>query len=162
LIVYHLDKTVTGQLAEIGLKPRDITRVAISHTHGDHIGNVRLFPDSMILMPRAEHSWINSGNGPNDNVNRLMALARELLGTPKNLQLLTVMPMCSEMGASFWLLRQGTPPAASRCWSISRIPDSSSFRRRRPLGREFREKHRSCPQYRQGNNQSLLWKKSDG
>jgi len=88
LIVYHLDKTVTGQLAEIGLKPSDIGRVAISHTHGDHIGNVRLFPDSAILMQRAEHSWINSGNGPNDNVNRLMALARELLGAPKNLQLI--------------------------------------------------------------------------
>jgi len=88
LIVYHLDKTVTGQLAEIGLKPSDIGRVAISHTHGDHIGNVRVFPDSAILMQRAEHSWINSGNGPNDNVNRLMALARELLGDPKNLQLI--------------------------------------------------------------------------
>jgi len=88
LIVYHLDKTVTGQLAEIGLKPSDIGRVAISHTHGDHIGNVRLFPDSAILMQRAEHSWINSGNGPNDNVNRLMAMARELLGAPKNLQLI--------------------------------------------------------------------------
>ena len=33
LIVYHLDKTLTDQLAEIGLKPRDIARVAISHTH---------------------------------------------------------------------------------------------------------------------------------
>jgi len=88
LIVYHLDKTVTGQLAEIGLKPSDVGRVAISHTHGDHIGNVRVFPDSAILMQRAEHSWINSGNGPNDNVNRLMALARELLGDPKNLQLI--------------------------------------------------------------------------
>src|SRR5580692_10184253 len=30
----------------------------------------------------------NSGDGPNDNVNQLMALARELLGTPKNLQLI--------------------------------------------------------------------------
>jgi N-acyl homoserine lactone hydrolase len=88
LIVYHLDKTVTGQLAEIGLKPSDIGRVAISHTHGDHIGNVRLFPDSTVVMQRAEHNWINSGNGPNDNVNQLMALARELLGIPKNLQLI--------------------------------------------------------------------------
>jgi N-acyl homoserine lactone hydrolase len=87
LIVYHLDKTLTDQLAEIALKPRDIARVAISHTHGDHIGNVGLFPNSAILMQRAEHSWINSPNGPNDNVNQLMALARELLGTPKNLQL---------------------------------------------------------------------------
>jgi glyoxylase-like metal-dependent hydrolase (beta-lactamase superfamily II) len=88
LIVYHLDKTLTDQLAEIGLKPRDIARVAISHTHGDHIGNMDLFPNSTILMQRAEYSWINSRNGPNDNVNQLMALARKLLGTPKNLQLI--------------------------------------------------------------------------
>jgi glyoxylase-like metal-dependent hydrolase (beta-lactamase superfamily II) len=30
----------------------------------------------------------NSPDGPNDNVNQLMALARKLLGTPKNLQLI--------------------------------------------------------------------------
>jgi N-acyl homoserine lactone hydrolase len=87
LIVYHLDKTLTDQLAEIGLKPRDIGRVAISHTHGDHIGNVSLFPDSTIVMQRAELSWIHSRNGSKDNVNQLMALARKLLGTPKSLQL---------------------------------------------------------------------------
>lgn len=88
LIVYHLDKTVTGQLAELGLKPGDITYVAVSHTHGDHIGNVRLFPDSRILIQRTEYSWIHSADGTNDNVNRLMALARKLMGTPKYLQLL--------------------------------------------------------------------------
>jgi N-acyl homoserine lactone hydrolase len=88
LIVYHLDRTLTDQLAEIGLKPRDVARVAISHTHGDHIGNMGLFLNSTVLMRRAEYSWINSGDGPNDNVNQLMALARKLLGTPKNLQLI--------------------------------------------------------------------------
>ena len=88
LIVYHLDRTLTDQLAEIGLRPRDIARVAISHTHGDHIGNMGLFPNSTVLMQRAEYSWINSGDGPNDNVNQLMALARKLLGTPKTLQLI--------------------------------------------------------------------------
>src|SRR5215813_9979414 len=88
LIVYHLDKMLTDQLAEIGLKPSDITCVAISHTHGDHIGNVSLFLNSTILMQQAEYSWINSRNGPNDNINQLMALARKLLGTPKNLQLI--------------------------------------------------------------------------
>jgi N-acyl homoserine lactone hydrolase len=31
---------------------------------------------------------LHSPDGPNDNVNQLMALARELLGTPKNLQLI--------------------------------------------------------------------------
>jgi N-acyl homoserine lactone hydrolase len=88
LIVYHLDKTLTDQLTEIGLKPSDVGRVAVSHTHGDHIGNMGLFSASAILMQRAEYNWIHSPNGPNDNVNQLMALARELLGTPKNLQLI--------------------------------------------------------------------------
>jgi N-acyl homoserine lactone hydrolase len=86
LIVYHLDKTITDQLAAIGLKTIDITCVALSHTHGDHIGNVRLFPNSTILIQRAEYAWISSPDGPNDDVNQLKALARELLGTPKHLK----------------------------------------------------------------------------
>jgi N-acyl homoserine lactone hydrolase len=88
LIVYHLDKSITDQLAAIGLKPDDISYVAMSHTHGDHIGNVNLFPNSTILMQRAEYTWISSPDGPNNNVNQLKALARKLLGTPKNLKLL--------------------------------------------------------------------------
>src|ERR1700751_3558230 len=88
LIVYHLDKTITGQLAEIGLKTSDITYVGLSHTHRDHIGHVILFPNSTILMQRAEYTWINSPDGTNDNVNQLKALARKLLGTPKKLRLL--------------------------------------------------------------------------
>ena len=88
LIVYHLDKTLTDQLAAIGLKTIDITYVALSHTHGDHIGNVSLFPNSTVLMQRAEYAWISSPDGPNDNVNQLKALARKLLGIPKHLKLL--------------------------------------------------------------------------
>jgi N-acyl homoserine lactone hydrolase len=88
LIVYHLDKTLTDQLAAIGLKTIDITYVALSHTHGDHIGNVRLFPNSTVLIQRAEYAWISSPDGLNDNVNQLKALARKLLGTPKHLRLL--------------------------------------------------------------------------
>ena len=89
LIVYHLDKTLTDQLALIGLKTVDISYVALSHTHGDHIGNVRLFPNSTVLMQRAEYAWISSPDGTNDNVNQLKALARKLLGgTPKHLKLL--------------------------------------------------------------------------
>ena len=88
LILYHLDKTITGQLAEIGLKLPDVTYVAISHTHGDHIGNVTLFPDAEILIQRTEYEWIHGGNGPNENVNQLMALARRLMGNPRNLRLI--------------------------------------------------------------------------
>jgi N-acyl homoserine lactone hydrolase len=72
LIVYHLDRSLTEQLAGIGLKASDITFVAISHSHGDHIGNVLLFPESKILMQQAEYNWIHSSDGPNDNVNQLM------------------------------------------------------------------------------------------
>jgi N-acyl homoserine lactone hydrolase len=88
LIVYHLDRSVTSQLAAIGLKPRDVGRVAVSHTHGDHIGNVVLFSHSTIVMQQAEYSWIHSPDGANDNVNQLMALARKLLGKPRHLQLI--------------------------------------------------------------------------
>jgi N-acyl homoserine lactone hydrolase len=56
-IVYHRAKTLIAQLAEIGVKPADITYVAISHTHGDHVGNVGLFPASTILMQGAEYEW---------------------------------------------------------------------------------------------------------
>ncbi|WOH56821.1 MULTISPECIES: N-acyl homoserine lactonase family protein [Bradyrhizobium] len=87
LIVYHLDKTITGQLADLGLKINDITYVVLSHTHGDHIGNVGLFPNSKIVMQRAEHKWIYSPDGANNNVNQLKALARKLMGKPKDLQL---------------------------------------------------------------------------
>jgi N-acyl homoserine lactone hydrolase len=88
LIVYHLDRTLTEQLATIGLKPDDVTYVALSHTHGDHIGNVRLFANSTVLMQRAEYEWISTPDGPNDNVNQLKALARKLMGNPKHLKLL--------------------------------------------------------------------------
>jgi glyoxylase-like metal-dependent hydrolase (beta-lactamase superfamily II) len=51
LIVYHLDKTLA-----IGLKTVAITQLALSHTHGDHIGNVRLFQNSTVLMQRTEYA----------------------------------------------------------------------------------------------------------
>jgi glyoxylase-like metal-dependent hydrolase (beta-lactamase superfamily II) len=88
LIVYHLDRSLSEQLSSINVRPNDIGRIAISHTHGDHIGNMGVFPNATILMQRAEYQWIHSANGSNDNVNALMALARKLLGTPKHLQLI--------------------------------------------------------------------------
>src|ERR1700730_17072793 len=47
-------KTLAAQLVEIAVKPADITYVALSHTHGDHVGNVALFPSSTILIQGAE------------------------------------------------------------------------------------------------------------
>ena len=50
-------KTLAAQLAEIGVKPADIAYVAVSHTHGDHVGNVALFPSSTILIQGTEYEW---------------------------------------------------------------------------------------------------------
>jgi glyoxylase-like metal-dependent hydrolase (beta-lactamase superfamily II) len=43
-IVQSRTKTLANQLAELGVKPADLNYIAISHTHGDHVGNVNLFP----------------------------------------------------------------------------------------------------------------------
>ncbi len=107
-----LDKTITGQLAAIGLKPSDIAYVALSHTHGDHVGNVSLFPTSTVLMQRAECAWISSPDGPNDNVNQLKALARKLLGTPKHLKLLDGDTDVFGEGSATFVSRPGHTPGS--------------------------------------------------
>src|SRR5436190_20795986 len=43
-------KKLAAQLAEIGVKPADVTYVAVSHTHSDHVGNADLFPTSTLLI----------------------------------------------------------------------------------------------------------------
>ena len=53
-IVARRTKTLAAQLADINVAPDDITYVALSHSHGDHIGNVKLFSRSTFLMQQAE------------------------------------------------------------------------------------------------------------
>jgi N-acyl homoserine lactone hydrolase len=50
-------KTLAAQLGELGVQPSDIKYVAVSHTHPDHIGNVELFPQAMLLVQKAEYEW---------------------------------------------------------------------------------------------------------
>jgi hypothetical protein len=40
------------------------TCVAVSYTHGDHIGNVELFPQAMLLVQKAEYDWPGANNAP--------------------------------------------------------------------------------------------------
>ena len=54
---WRLQRTLASQLEEIGVKPADMKFIAASHTHFDHIGNVDLFPQSMLLMQKAEYQW---------------------------------------------------------------------------------------------------------
>jgi N-acyl homoserine lactone hydrolase len=56
-ITYRRAKTLAAQLAELGVKPADVTYVAVSHTHGDHVGNLGLFPTATILIQGAEYEW---------------------------------------------------------------------------------------------------------
>jgi len=47
-------KTLAGRLEELGVKPADIEFLAVSHTHPDHVGNVSLYPTSMLLVQKVE------------------------------------------------------------------------------------------------------------
>jgi len=60
-ITQRRTKTLAAQLTEIGVKPAEITYVAVSHTHGDHVGNVGLFPSSTVLIQGAEYDWAMAG-----------------------------------------------------------------------------------------------------
>jgi N-acyl homoserine lactone hydrolase len=47
-------KPLAARLAEIGYAPVDITYLALSHFHWDHVGNANLFAGSTWLVPKAE------------------------------------------------------------------------------------------------------------
>jgi glyoxylase-like metal-dependent hydrolase (beta-lactamase superfamily II) len=56
-IQWRRPKKLETQLADLGVKPDDIKFMAVSHTHPDHIGNVELFPKTMLLVQKAEYDW---------------------------------------------------------------------------------------------------------
>ena len=56
---WYRPKTLASQLEQLGVKSADIKIVAVSHTHPDHVGNVEMFPQSMLLVQKAEYEWPN-------------------------------------------------------------------------------------------------------
>jgi N-acyl homoserine lactone hydrolase len=62
-------KTLIGQLEQIGVKPSDIKAMGVSHTHPDHIGNVELFPQTMLYVQKAEYDWPGPNGAPRFNPN---------------------------------------------------------------------------------------------
>ena len=56
-VTWKRPKTLASQLEQIGVKPEDIKGMAISHTHPDHIGNVEMFPNTMLYLQKAEYQW---------------------------------------------------------------------------------------------------------
>ena len=53
---YILRKPLRVQLSEIGVDPKQITHVAFSHTHGDHVGNGNLFSNATLHIQQAEYA----------------------------------------------------------------------------------------------------------
>ena len=47
-------RTLTSQLAQVGYAPADITYLALSHFHWDHVGNSNLFAGATWLVRKSE------------------------------------------------------------------------------------------------------------
>jgi N-acyl homoserine lactone hydrolase len=57
-------RKLAAELAEVGVQPPDITFVAVSHTHPDHVRNVELFPAATLLIQKAEVDWAFAAGKP--------------------------------------------------------------------------------------------------
>jgi N-acyl homoserine lactone hydrolase len=63
-VTWHRPKKLSAQLEQLGVKPSDIQGMAISHTHPDHIGNVEMFPTTMLYVQKAEYDWPGADKAP--------------------------------------------------------------------------------------------------
>ena len=63
-VTWRRPKTLEAQLDQLGVKPADIKRIGVSHTHPDHIGNVELFPQATLYVQKAEYDWPGTNNEP--------------------------------------------------------------------------------------------------
>ncbi len=125
-------KKLATQLAELGVKPADITFVAVSHTHGDHVGNVDMFPTSTLLIQKAEVDWaFAAGKQPPFKRDRPMKLLNgdldvfgdgsiTLLSTPGHTpghQSLLV-----HLGKAGWIVLAGDLAHFKDNWDNDRVP----------------------------------------
>ena len=63
-VLWRRPKTLAAQLDQLGVKPSDLKGMAVSHTHPDHVGNVELFPTTMLYVQKAEYEWPAANNQP--------------------------------------------------------------------------------------------------
>ncbi|HUA55806.1 MAG TPA: N-acyl homoserine lactonase family protein [Candidatus Sulfotelmatobacter sp.] len=56
-IVLKRSRTLVSELAQVKVTPDAITYVALSHNHGDHTGNAKLFPHATFLVQKAEYDF---------------------------------------------------------------------------------------------------------
>jgi N-acyl homoserine lactone hydrolase len=76
-------RTLMSQLAEIGVKPSDIGYLALSHSHGDHVGNLDAFAAATLVVQKAEYDWPGPDGKPRFNPTQKVIKAegdRDLFG----------------------------------------------------------------------------------
>ncbi|MEO1474804.1 MAG: N-acyl homoserine lactonase family protein [Pseudomonadota bacterium] len=67
IFTVSMEFTLTDQLAELGLSPRDIEYVSISHSHFDHSGQAGQFPNSIWLVHADEYALMFPPDAANDD-----------------------------------------------------------------------------------------------
>lgn len=63
-LVATLDKTIAEQLAQLGVKPEQVTVVAVSHMHGDHAGQAKDFPGAKLIVGKGDFELTKEKNDP--------------------------------------------------------------------------------------------------
>lgn len=65
---FGMRSLIAGRLESLGLSPKDISILLITHTHWDHTVNYTLFPNAEIYIGRVDMEWaLNQPNG-DDNI----------------------------------------------------------------------------------------------
>jgi N-acyl homoserine lactone hydrolase len=62
---FTVDRPLLPQLAAIGYTPADITYLALSHYHGDHVANANLFAGSTWIVQQGDRDAIFAPRDPN-------------------------------------------------------------------------------------------------
>ena len=129
-------KKLVAQLGELNLKPSDIAFVAVSHTHGDHVGNVDLFPAATLLIQKAEVDWAFAEGKPapfkKDRPMKLLTGDFDVFGdgsatllstpghTPGHQSLLV------HLGNTGWVVLTGDAAHFKDNWDNDRVPSINS------------------------------------
>jgi glyoxylase-like metal-dependent hydrolase (beta-lactamase superfamily II) len=64
-----LERSLTDQIRQLGIAPENVTRVALSHYHADHAGQLASFPGASVLLG-AEDVAVVQGNKAAFNLDR--------------------------------------------------------------------------------------------
>lgn len=81
LLTLRVRTTLVSQLKALGLTPGDITDIAFSHFHGDHVGNANLFVGAKHYVQRLEYEAAFGANA--GKFGYAPALYEKIAGNPR-------------------------------------------------------------------------------